>query len=345
MRRILPTILALLIGKDRYFPVPEWSSKSWTFNVFRAVEQLFGREYGVRCAMSAVEYEGKWYFRAHTLEASISLIETMIRGNMPKLGYVEIYVPALAFAGVPMPEPIRIPGIMFAIAYDNAAVPGTSSVSFTCTGSDRFMIAGFGSGSSGSGMAITYNSVSLTQTTGSPLTLPAFSDKFSSFYLTAPASGSNTLAYSGTSQAGREVASYTGVNQTGQPEAQTGTTQNSGSPVTCPVTVATTGAWVIGHGYGNTALTASTGTTARAGDATSGIVADSNGAPGTGTQNLVFTKNATAGQDCAVMVMSIAPVAASGPANLKSLDGNLKANIKSYNGNVLANIKSISGNS
>lgn len=38
------------------------------------------------------------------------------------------------------------------------------------------------------------------------------------------------------------------------------------------------------------------------------------------------------------------PFSAPGPANLKSLDGNLKDNIKSYNGNVLANVKSISGN-
>ncbi len=33
-----------------------------------------------------------------------------------------------------------------------------------------------------------------------------------------------------------------------------------------------------------------------------------------------------------------------GPANLKSLDGNLKANIKSFDGNLIANIKSIDGN-
>ncbi len=37
-------------------------------------------------------------------------------------------------------------------------------------------------------------------------------------------------------------------------------------------------------------------------------------------------------------------VSASGPANLKSLDGNLKANIKSVDGNLIANIKSIDGN-
>lgn len=35
---------------------------------------------------------------------------------------------------------------------------------------------------------------------------------------------------------------------------------------------------------------------------------------------------------------------ASGPANLKSLDSNVKANIKSYNSNVIANIKSIDSN-
>lgn len=43
-------------------------------------------------------------------------------------------------------------------------------------------------------------------------------------------------------------------------------------------------------------------------------------------------------------ISGVSPFTAAGPANLKSLDGNLKANIKSYNGNVLANVKSISGN-
>lgn len=38
------------------------------------------------------------------------------------------------------------------------------------------------------------------------------------------------------------------------------------------------------------------------------------------------------------------PIGSSGPANLKSLDTNLKANIKSYNTNLLANIKSIDTN-
>lgn len=38
-------------------------------------------------------------------------------------------------------------------------------------------------------------------------------------------------------------------------------------------------------------------------------------------------------------------IAASGPANLKSYDGNVKANIKSMNGNLIANVKSFDGNS
>lgn len=37
--------------------------------------------------------------------------------------------------------------------------------------------------------------------------------------------------------------------------------------------------------------------------------------------------------------------APAGPANLKSLDGNVKANIKSMNGNLIANVKSFDGNS
>ncbi len=60
-----------------------------------------------------------------------------------------------------------------------------------------------------------------------------------------------------------------------------------------------------------------------------------------------YTMNWTFGTSgpWSVLGVSIAPVAASGPTNLKSLDTNVKANIKSYNGNLLANIKSIDGNS
>ncbi len=43
-------------------------------------------------------------------------------------------------------------------------------------------------------------------------------------------------------------------------------------------------------------------------------------------------------------IIAIAPLASSGPTNLKSLDTNVKANIKSYNTNVIANIKSINTN-
>jgi len=50
-----------------------------------------------------------------------------------------------------------------------------------------------------------------------------------------------------------------------------------------------------------------------------------------------------AGNDMGQLIV-VNPFIASGPANLKSLDTNVKANIKSYNTNVIANIKSINTN-
>lgn len=47
--------------------------------------------------------------------------------------------------------------------------------------------------------------------------------------------------------------------------------------------------------------------------------------------------------DCGIVFAYIPAV--SGPANMKSYDGNLKANIKSMSGNLIANVKSFDGNS
>jgi len=67
-------------------------------------------------------------------------------------------------------------------------------------------------------------------------------------------------------------------------------------------------------------------------------------APATTQTNLTCSATRSSNSRPTFVVASFPPAADSGPANLKSLDTNLKANIKSYNTNVIANVKSINTN-
>jgi len=68
----------------------------------------------------------------------------------------------------------------------------------------------------------------------------------------------------------------------------------------------------------------------------------------TGTASTTSFDSIRIGQDAGTSYLdnftTTDPFAAAGPANLKSLDTNLKANIKSYNTNLIANVKSINTN-
>ena len=241
-----------------------------------------------------------------------------------------------------------------AIAFDSStagagpATNGTSlSVSVTApTGSNVLMVVGFrilrsieptGSATYG-GVAMT--KISVTETTiGSAQWVELW-------YLLAPASGSNTLTRTAQGLPTQSqihaytVAFYTGVAQSSQPNASNSGRQ-AGGDFTIAATSTVDNCWLIGDAH-ETQGSGGAGTTARSG-VNSLFICDKNG-PTTpaGSATLIFDEQL--GGNTAANVAMFAPAVASGPANLKSLDTNLKANIKSYNTNVLANIKSINTN-
>jgi hypothetical protein len=164
-----------------------------------------------------------------------------------------------------------------------------------------------------------------------------------------PSTGTNNVQSntSGNMQHWISCASYSGVDQTTPfPDTETdGTT--TGSSATPNMTTSVTDSWVFCHARTPSKdMSAGTDTFERVQNpvsADSANLFDSNAARASGSNNLQYTWT---GSTTTYWIMgSIAPSAsASGPANLKSLDTNLKANIKSWNTNLIANIKSINTN-
>lgn len=104
--------------------------------------------------------------------------------------------------------------------------------------------------------------------------------------------------------------------------------------------------WVVGvFGTGGTiSSVAGSGTTKRNASSLKALAVDNNAniSPAANTTLNITDGGVTNGKQG--VIAAIAQDGAAGPANLKSLDTNVKANIKSYNTNVLANIKSINTN-
>lgn len=263
MRLFLATIMATITQHPRYLPKIEWSNKSWTHNVFRVWELLFGRRVGVRVEMSTATFykDGKWtrLYSFHTTEAAIAHFESVIRNGFEKLIPDRVYFPQLASSGgVPVPSHF---GILMAVAYDavssSAATSTTLTTTHTCTGSDRYLTAG------GSGRetisAASYNSVSM-----SSLGTPAFNSpvRAAMYGLLGPASGGNTLSmtFGGTQNVLGGI-SFTGAGSV------SGYTSNTGSGTSTSLTVTSVSTSVVvdcmDHGDDGNPTATGTGQTAR----------------------------------------------------------------------------------
>ncbi len=241
-----------------------------------------------------------------------------------------------------------------AIAFDtatNGGNAGASSLTFshTCTGSNLFLVvAVFDSNDTVTG--VTYAGSAMTKAWVST----GLGESF--WYKIAPASGANNVIVTksaGTASVGAVASSYTGCNQSAIDSKAGNTANQTASPQTVSTTVVGSDCWTIGfssynNGTGGTATTVDK--TRRVTQDWNGssnddglIIADSNAIVGTGSQGITYTRHGTT-QNYQSNTLSIGGAVASGPANLKSLDTNVKANIKSYNTNLLANIKSIDTN-
>lgn len=126
------------------------------------------------------------------------------------------------------------------IAFDAVTSSTASSFSHTCTGSNRVLFVGVFSGSDNV-TAVSYNGVamSLLAKVASPT-----AEEVYIYYLTAPTSGSNTVAITGGTGITNRAVSYTGAAQTGIPDAS-GTTSVTATTATRVVIPVANNTWMI----------------------------------------------------------------------------------------------------
>src|SRR5205085_12355012 len=97
LRYLLLKIMAVVTGAPRYVTDVEWSSKSWTHNVFRLYELSFGRRWGIRPELTSalgIDEKGRETvtYQFHSFEAIVAHIEARIRGLVPVTIPVKVWV-------------------------------------------------------------------------------------------------------------------------------------------------------------------------------------------------------------------------------------------------------------
>ena len=237
-----------------------------------------------------------------------------------------------------------------AIALDTTTSSSSASstswtFSHTCSGSDRVLLVGFfkfGGGDSVTG--VTYNGVSMTQLGKGVADASGYVYLYG---LVNPATGANNVVASSSAsvQWYGEAVSYTGVDQTTPFPDTEAYNSSTGTSFTESITTSVADSWIILQGRNSVGgPTAGANTTLRVSSPSTDVwFLDSNAGRSTGSNALAWSYGTT--ETCYRIIAAIAPSAsASGPANLKSLNTNLKANIKSINGNPIANVKSLNTN-
>lgn len=229
-----------------------------------------------------------------------------------------------------------------ALAFD-AASNGTNSATLnhTCTGTNLVLIVGVIGDITGDNLTgVTYAGVALTYITK----LKATNDRWNYLYgLINPATGENLIAVSGLTYRQISGVSYTGCSQAAQPDSIGTAHQWAGAEtsITLTTTVVAANSWMVGTMYAPGGYAGSGGSAIRVATDRGAIVFfDSNAALAAGSQSITatFTSNV-----CLGLIVSIAPVAAAGPANLKTWNGLAKASVKTINGLAIASVKTWNG--
>ena len=227
-----------------------------------------------------------------------------------------------------------------AITFGNTstnATQGTTTWSHNSNGD--FLLLGINS-TSNAISGVTYNGVAMTQI-GTTLNFSAIGRFFYFWGLASPASGANNIVVTG------------GANQNAAATSISGYSSNSGfnsgttasNPMTVSVTTTVDSAFVVGFGAFISYSSLGTGVS----DVVGGVNGDANlrmirstsakSPAGSFSMSVNLTGSLLGG----LIAVGINPPA-TGPANLKSYNTNLKANIKSIDTNLIANIKSINTN-
>lgn len=296
----------------------EWAEGSWTHNVFRAYEMVFGRRQGIKAEMSMYLRDGETLYFCHSWESVFALSEQFIREALTFRVRVpiKIWIPMLT-----TPHGISMPAspYLFAIAVDNTGLPvlavssSPATGAYTSTGSNLILMSGVLGGVSGTDTttAVSYNSAALTKING----LQTPSDRFAGYwYLIGPSTGSHTysITFTGSFATG-VVATYSGAAQSGQPDASTTATATSTPTFSNALTPTANNCWVTAYvNNSNQPTVAGASTTIRKSDTSSSALADTNIAVSpVASTTLNFTNSGPSSASWAIVMASIAPFTAS----------------------------------
>lgn len=322
MYPILPKILAVITRKDRYKVDIEWSSNSWTHNVFRLWELIFWRREGVKPEMSVSAHRDKdgikVVYYCHSFESVIALFETHVREALKwrfKLPY-KIWIPIIQ---TPSGIPVLASPYLFAIALDangpdnqRSTLSTTLTYAHTCTGSNLVLVVGALDNNDQTFTGATYATVAVTNVDNYNQVTAV---RMWTGIQTAPTTGSNniviTVTLPPTNWLDGVSTSYSGCAQTGQPDSFAQNSGAAGSTLTTTTTVVATGCWLWGCGDARSALLDASTMTLRARSTNDEPVAgDSNGTVGTGSQSLQISEAPGTGDQKSLLIMSISPFVA-----------------------------------
>lgn len=291
---VLAKILAVITRHPRYFPEIKWSSKSWTHNVFRVYELIFGRRYGIKAEMTSYATPtGEVQYACHSWESVFALTEQYVRQYLATWKFVpfKIYIPLLQ---TPQGFPVFASPYIFAIAVDantGAYHLTTVTISHTTTGSDMLMLVGANStNASDPFVSLDYAGAALTAVNANAN--PHTTNWCYHYYKMAPATGANNVVLVSNNN-WMSVLTYSGVSQTGFPDSKA-TNTAVGTTFTVTTTVVASNCWIsmTCPGFNTDTTTAGTATTMRGTGVDSGRQqADSNGTVGTGSQSLEVVYN------------------------------------------------------
>lgn len=317
---LFPNILATLTRHPRQLVVAgidfEWSQTSWTHNIFRTYELIFGRRDGIRYegSMSKSYENGRWVtsYDFGTYENLIAHTESMIREFFKtwELGFQFAPVPQLAFAGPQMPSIFQ-----FAIANDtstnsyNGVEMTNPSGTITVTGTNPGLIAHARTSLAGNTCTgMSFNSVAMTEIAN---IFQATLRGMDVWRLTGQI-GTKTLQATATQCILLDSASFSGVIQSwvggggGGSDASNTATTAASSDLSNAITVVRTGCWIFTCTCNDQAAISGTGSYYSGGSSASFRTASSGAVVSTGSNTIHTNPGGGAGSS---IVFSFAPSA------------------------------------
>lgn len=271
-------ILERITGEKRYMPEIEFEPNLYTHNIFRTLEAVFGRKWGIRCENRTAAWyteDGKLVVQRefYTVESVLVFAECKVREFFaalspanwlaPEFTYIQrpaFAVVVLVFLGLEvklngggMLAPMFAGAIAFDAVTNSSANQATGvTISHTSSGSDRLgvgiMLFGGGSPSSSfSSRAATWGGSSMTSRVSGVHT----NRGIDIFTRTAQSTGAQNVVYTWSGGGTEDVfvqQSYTGVDQTTPTNGVNETGVTGGTTISVSVTTTVANSVLVG-GY------------------------------------------------------------------------------------------------